>query len=109
MRTEQIEKQLLKLEDVTKVQELTADNSVTRELILVKIRVNEHERADILSVANIFRAKIVDVLNDSMIIELTGTQSKLDAFAGLIKKYEVLQVARTGACGLVRGAMDGSL
>ena len=106
---EQIEKQLQKLEDVVEVRELKPNDSVTRELILIKIRVSEKERSEILSVANIFRAKIIDVSNDSMIIELTGTQSKLDAFVGLIKEYEILQLARTGACGLLRGSADANL
>ena len=105
---EQIEKQLQKLEDVVEVRELKPNDSVTRELILIKIRVSEKERSEILSVANIFRAKIIDVSNDSMIIELTGTQSKLDAFVGLIKEYEILQLARTGACGLLRGSADAN-
>ena len=60
----------------------------------------------VLSVANIFRAKIVDVSNDSMVIELTGGQSKLDAFLDLLRGYDILELARTGITGLSRGSLD---
>ncbi|MGI5933046.1 MAG: acetolactate synthase small subunit, partial [Eubacterium sp.] len=84
---EQIEKQLAKLEDVIDIKQLRPEDSVTRELILVKIHVDADKRSEILSVANIFRANIIDVSQDSMIVELTGTQSKLDAFVDLVKDY----------------------
>jgi acetolactate synthase-1/3 small subunit len=101
---EQIEKQLAKLEDVIDIKQLEADNAVCRELILVKIRAKDTDRQAIISVANIFRAKIVDVSHDSMIIELTGNQSKLDAFLELVEGYEILELARTGTTGLMRGS-----
>ena len=100
---EQIEKQLMKLEDVLDIKKLEDGTSVTRELILVKIRVEEEKRQNIVNVTNIFRAKIVDVSVDSMIIELIGTQSKLDAFLDLLVGYEILELARTGIAGLRRG------
>ena len=64
------------------------------------------KRGEVISVADIFRAKIVDVEEDSLIIELTGTQSKLDAFLNLLKGYEILELARTGITGLSRGSDD---
>ena len=103
---EQIEKQLAKLEDVIDIKKLKDGESVCRELILVKIRAKDTDRQAILSVANIFRAKIVDVTNDSMVIELTGDQSKLDAFLDLVKGYDILELARTGITGLSRGSAD---
>ena len=103
---EQIEKQLAKLEDVIDIKKLKDEESVCRELILVKIRAKDTDRQAILSVANIFRAKIVDVTNDSMVIELTGDQSKLDAFLDLVKGYDILELARTGITGLSRGSAD---
>lgn len=103
---EQIEKQLAKLEDVIDIKKLQDGESVCRELILVKIKINDAERQAVLSVANIFRAKIVDVSNDSMVIELTGGQSKLDAFLDLVKGYDILELARTGITGLSRGSAD---
>ena len=78
-------------------------DSVYRELIMVKIRADRKERAEIISVADIFRAKIVDVEQESLIVELTGTQSKLEAFLSLLEGYEILELARTGITGLNRG------
>ena len=82
---EQIEKQLAKLEDVRNIKKLEPGTSVTRELILVKIKAKDTERQAILSVTNIFHGKVVDVTNDSMVIELTGHQDKLDAFMDLYR------------------------
>ena len=103
---EQIEKQLAKLEDVIDIKKLQDGESVCRELILVKIKINVIRRQAVLSVANIFRAKIVDVSNDSMVIELTGGQSKLDAFLDLLRGYDILELARTGITGLSRGSSN---
>lgn len=102
----QIEKQVRKLEDVIEIKVLHPEESVYRELIMVKVRANAAERAEIISVADIFRAKIVDVENDSLMIELTGNQSKLDAFMNLLEGYEILELARTGITGLMRGSKD---
>lgn len=103
---EQIEKQLAKLEDVIDIKKLEPGTSVCRELILLKIRAKDTDRQAILSVANIFRAKIIDVSNDSVIIELTGGQNKLDAFVDLVEGYDILELARTGVTGLTRGSAD---
>ena len=86
----QIEKQVRKLEDVVDIKVLKDGESVYRELIMVKLRANASQRGEIISVADIFRAKIVDVEEDSLIIELTGTQSKLEAFLNLLRGYEIL-------------------
>ena len=82
---EQIEKQVNKLEDVKSVKQLTGEASVCRELILVKVEARKEERPAINAVVDIFRAKIVDVADTSMMIELTGNQAKLDAFIKLIE------------------------
>ena len=103
---EQIEKQLAKLEDVRNIKKLEPGTSGTRELILVKIKAKDTERQAILSVTNIFHGKVVDVTNDSMVIELTGHQDKLDAFMDLLQGYEILELARTGITGLTRGSAD---
>ena len=81
-------------------------SSVTRELILVKIRAKDTERQPILNVTEIFHGKFVDVTHDSMVIELTGHQDKLDAFLDLLSGYEILELARTGLTGLSRGISD---
>ena len=85
---------------------LKDEESVCRELIMVKLRADASQRGEIISVADIFRAKIVDVEEDSLIVELTGTQSKLEAFLNLLKGYEILELARTGITGLSRGSKD---
>ena len=103
---EQIEKQLAKLEDVLDIKKLEPDNSVTRELIMVKIRARDTDRQAILNVTEIFHGKVVDVTHDSMIIELTGKQAKLDSFLDLLQGYEILELARTGLTGLTRGCDD---
>ncbi|HIR91942.1 MAG TPA: acetolactate synthase small subunit [Candidatus Egerieimonas intestinavium] len=104
---EQITRQLRKLVDVKDIKVLEPEESVSRELIMVKMRVEESMRESVLSLTNIFRAKIVDVGRDSMIVELTGTESKLEAFMSLlIGSYEILEVARTGITGLSRGSGD---
>ena len=103
---EQIEKQLAKLEDVVDIKKLENGSSVCRELILIKIRVKNTERQAVISLAEIFKTKIVDVTNDSMMIELIGSQSKLDAFLELLEGYEILELARTGITGLTRGSSD---
>lgn len=102
----QIEKQVRKLEDVREIKVLKDGESVFRELIMVKIRVNAQQRTELNSIADIFRAKIVDVEKDSLIVELTGDQSKLDAFLNLLDGYEILELARTGITGLSRGSED---
>lgn len=102
----QIENQVRKLEDVIEIKLLKDGESVFRELIMIKVRVTAAQRGEINSIADIFRAKIVDVQEESMIIELTGTQSKLEGFMNLLKGYEILELARTGITGLSRGCED---
>lgn len=103
---EQITKQLEKLVDVRDIKVLEKEDSVHRELILVKIRVNEAERRNIIAIADVFRGRIVDVGQESVIVELTGSQSKLEGFLNLVQGYEILELARTGVTGLSRGAHD---
>ena len=73
---------------------------------MIKVRANASERADLISLADVFRAKIVDVEKDCLMIELTGTESKLKAFMELLDGYEILELARTGITGLKRGSDD---
>ncbi|MCI5510243.1 MAG: acetolactate synthase small subunit [Oliverpabstia sp.] len=101
---DQITKQLNKLVDVRHIKILEPDASVIRELILIKVRVNKANRQDVISIADIFRAKVVDVSSDAMVLELTGSKSKLEAFISLISDgNEILELARTGVSGLSRG------
>lgn len=100
---EQIRNQIAKLEDVRRIIELTDKKSVCRELVLVKVLADKKEKQDIIAIADVFRAKIVDVSLNSMIIELTGAQNKLDAFLNLMADFEILEMVRTGLTGLERG------
>lgn len=100
---EQIEKQVNKLEDVKEVEQLSEKASVCRELILMKVAADRDSRPAINAIVDIFRAKIVDVSDTSMMIELTGNQAKLDAFIKLIDGFEIIELVRTGISGLKRG------
>ena len=100
---EQIEKQLSKLIDVKEVVELPAEASVCRELVLVKVECDTTRRQEIIAISDIFRANIVDVSTESVIIELTGAQSKLNAFIELLNGFKITELARTGIRGLARG------
>ena len=101
---EQIEKQLGKLEDVREITELKDNNSVCRELVLVKVMADAKERQSIIAVAGIFRANVVDVAMDSLMIELTGNQNKIDAFIKLLDGFVIKELVRTGLTGLTRGS-----
>jgi len=100
---EQIEKQVAKLVDVRNIKELKPDESVYRELALIKVKADPRDRANVIAVSNTFRANIIDVAPQSLIIEITGNQSKIDAFIRLLEGYEILELARTGIAGLGRG------
>ena len=99
---DQISKQLAKVD----IKILESGTSVSRELVLVKVRVDAEERQEVISIVNVFRGNIIDVGMDSMIVELTGQQSKLDAFLQLLQGHEILELARTGITGLSRGSDD---
>ena len=103
---EQIEKQLAKLIDVVDIKMLPLEESVCRELILIKVGVSLEERQQVIAIADIFRARIVDVAFDSVMIELTGDQRKLEAFISLLDKFHIKELARTGITGLARGCVD---
>ena len=103
---EQIVKQLNKLEDVKEIKVLGPEESVCRELVLVKVSSTPEERQSIIAIANIFRAKIVDVAKESLIIELTGNQAKISAFINLLEGFKIKELVRTGITGLSRGSGD---
>ena len=103
---EQIEKQLAKLEDVVDIKILEPTDSVTRELMLVKISAKNTDRQSVLAISEIFHGKVVDVTRDSMVIEITGHTDKLDSFLDMLSDYQILELARTGITGLSRGTKD---
>ena len=100
---EQVTKQLNKLVDVIKIKDISK-NAVKRELCLVKVNIpNEKARAEIMQYANIFRAKIVDVTEETLIIEITGDMEKINAFISLLKSYGIKRISRTGLTAMARG------
>jgi len=101
---EQVTKQLNKLVDVIKVQDFTEVSYVDRELVLVKVEAPPKNRAQILEVAGIFRAKIVDVNPETVTLEVTGDQGKIKAIVGLLQPYGVRELVRTGRVAIARGA-----
>lgn len=100
---DQIEKQVAKLIDVRDLKELRPEESVYRELAMIKVRVSVTQRQDVIAVASLFRANIIDVTPESLMIELTGDQDKIEAFIRMLDGYEILELARTGIAGLGRG------
>jgi len=100
---EQIEKQVRKLEDVIEIFKLSDGKSVYRELVLIKVECTNKERTDIVSIVDLFRASIVDVSPDSMVIEITGTQSKIDGLLAMLQSFNVTEIVRTGIAGIGRG------
>ena len=103
---EQIEKQLRKLEDVIEIFTLPRDSSVYRELVLVKVESDVSTRADIVSIVDIFRAKIVDVSPDSMVIEITGDHSKVNGLLTMLDGFNIVEIVRTCLAGISRGLND---
>lgn len=103
---EQITKQLNKLVDVYNIIELKPENSVYRELALVKISAEDKNRAAIIEIAGIFRANIIDVSSETLTVEITGDQNKVEAFLDLVEPYGVKEIARTGLTALERGSKE---
>lgn len=101
---EQVTKQLNKLVEVIKVVELDGDNTVTRRILLVKVRVEGHSRADVVQIAELFRARVVDVAADSVTIEATGRMTKLEALLELLEPYGVRELVQSGMVAIGRGS-----
>ena len=100
---EQVTKQLNKLVDVIKIKDITK-NAIKRELCLIKVNIpNEKARAEIMQYTNIFRANIVDVTEETLIIEITGDADKTEAFISLLKGYGIKRISRTGFTAMARG------
>ncbi len=100
---EQITKQLNKLINVIKIVEQDEDNSVSRELALVKVRADATTRGQVIEAVNLFRAKVVDVSTESLTIEATGTPAKLEAFLRVLEPYGIRELAQSGVVSLSRG------
>ena len=102
-----IEANLYKLVNVIDVQDVTHQPSVTRDLALIKVRVGPERRAEVNGLAEIFRARIVDVASDSLIVEITGTEDKIESMIELLRPIGIVEVVRTGQIAMTRGVNDG--
>jgi acetolactate synthase-1/3 small subunit len=100
---EQVEKQLYKLINVTKVTNVTDEPTVIRELALIKVTASGATRSEITGLVDIFRAKVVDVAPDSLMVEITGTEDKVDSLANLLRPFGIREMVRTGRVAMVRG------
>lgn len=101
---EQVTKQLNKLIDVIKVSDIGGDEAVERELALIKVSADADTRAEIIQIANIFRARIVDVAPKSMTVEITGDEGKIQAIEKLLRQFGIKELVRTGKIAMVRGS-----
>jgi acetolactate synthase-1/3 small subunit len=101
---EQVTKQLNKLVHVLKIVELERDRSVQRELLLIKVRADARQRAEVLQIVDLFRAHVVDVSPDSLVIEAIGTPTKLDALMGALTPHDIREIVQSGTVAIGRGS-----
>lgn len=101
---EQITKQLHKLISVHKITDLTQENAIERELVLIKVHANPERRNEIIEIANVFRANIVDVGKSSLTVEVTGSESKIAGIEDLLRAYGIKEIIRTGMIAMSRGS-----
>ncbi len=106
---EQVRKQLDKVIDVVKVVDISHDNITARELALVKVKATSATRSEIIEITDIFRGNIVDVGADSLTVEITGDEDKLDSFLNLLRPFGIREIARTGRIAMVRGGTAGGI
>jgi acetolactate synthase-1/3 small subunit len=100
---EQVRKQLDKLVDIVKVFDISGEKITGRELALVKVKANSATRSEIIEIADIFRSNIVDVASDSLTVEVTGDEDKIDSLLRLLAGFGIKEIARTGRIAMVRG------
>jgi len=105
---EQVRKQLDKVIDVVRVSDITGDNTVARELALIKVKATSSTRSEIIEIVDIFRASIVDVASGSLTIEVTGDEEKINSLLNLLRSFGIKEIARTGRIAMTRRA-SGSL
>jgi acetolactate synthase I/III small subunit len=103
---DQIMKQLEKLVDVIEVHDLTSESHVERELVMVKVRASQSQRSEVVEISSIFRNKVVDLGKDSMIIEVTGSEGKVNAFIDMMRPFGILELVRTGEIAIARSRKD---
>ncbi|MDI6888249.1 MAG: acetolactate synthase small subunit [Methanocellales archaeon] len=101
---EQVTKQLNKLVDVIKVSDIKPESSIDRELALIKVEAGPKERSEVMQIADIFRARIIDVGTRTLVIEITGDVSKINAMTDLLRRFGIKEMVRTGKVSMLRGA-----
>lgn len=99
----QIKNQVRKLYDVLKVEELSPSDAVIREIVMIKIKASSDDRAEVIGICDIFRANIVDVAQESLVAQIAGDESKLDAFVSMLEPFGIKEIVRTGLTALKRG------
>jgi acetolactate synthase-1/3 small subunit len=104
---EQVRKQLDKIVSVVKVQDISSENFVERDLMLAKVKAAPAQRMEIILLVEMFRARVVDVSPNDLMIEISGQEQKIEAFIGLMRPYGIIELARTGRIALVRGTATG--
>lgn len=102
---EQVVKQLYKLIEVVKVVDLSEDRAVVRELALVKVNATTSTRGELVQIADIYRGRIIDLATDSVIIEITGPEDKIDSLIELVRRFGIKEIVRTGRVAMLRGAV----
>ena len=107
-QVEQVRKQLEKVIDVIKVLDVTGENTINRELALIKVKTTAN-RSEVMQIVDIFRANIVDVASDSVTIEVTGDNDKVESLYKLLKGFGIKEIARTGAIAMTRGSLGSSI
>jgi acetolactate synthase-1/3 small subunit len=100
---EQVRKQLDKIVTVVKVHDISSENFVERDLMLIKVQAGAIQRTEIALLVEMFRGRVVDVSSNDMMIEISGTEEKIEAFIELMRPYGIVELARTGRIALVRG------
>ena len=102
--SDQVVKQLDKLVDVVDIRDISGEDIVSREMAMIKVKADRSNRSQIIEVADIFKAEIVDVGPDSVIVEATGEEQKIDSLVGLLRDYEIIELVRTGRVAMLRGS-----
>jgi acetolactate synthase I/III small subunit len=104
---EQVRKQLDKVVTVVKVMDISSENFVERDLMLIKVKTTPAQRVEISLIIEMFRGRVVDVTHDTLMMEVSGQEGKIEAFIDLMRPYGIIELARTGRIALVRGAQTG--
>jgi len=108
-QVEQVRKQLEKVIDVIKVSDVTGEGTITRELAMIKVKTTSANRSEIMQIVDIFRANIVDVSSDSVAVEVTGDEEKVNSLYKLLRGFGIIEIARTGVIAMTRGGVSSSM